>query len=286
MVAQFADIVGARRGLAVTLDSPPREFVSTASIGFDENPTGISVPAEDLSNPLTVSALSLHAISCDGMAPLPGFPFGEWTAIPFPQPQFRGAPPILTDAELDIIQLAGCQLRRRAIVDRRRKLGHAPGGVVLLEASIEDDLLGALMHAATLAGPVLARMAAVEEFRLSTGRLDQQREMLTTIMNSLPDPIVIINADRDIVVQNQRAEHLLHTTDKDSDGRRRAVESNNLLFTSHLSKAAMDAMESAGARELNLVDPDEGTDLLFEVLTHDLSGLEGTQSGSSVSVLR
>ena len=287
MVAQFADIVGARRGLAVTLDSPPREFVSTASIGFDENPTGISVPAEDLSNPLTVSALSLHAISCDGMAPLPGFPFGEWTAIPFPQPQFRGAPSILTDAELDIIQLAGCQLRRRAIVDRRRKLGHAPGGVVLLEASIEDDLLGALMHAATLAGPVLARMAAVEEFRLSTGRLDQQREMLTTIMNSLPDPIVIINADRDIVVQNQRAEHLLHTTDKDSDGRRRAVEINNLLFTSHLSKAAMGSREtSGGSRELNLVDPDEGTDLLFEVLTHPLGSTGAGQGGATVSVLR
>src|SRR5207253_2747691 len=244
-------------------------------------------PAEDLSNPLSVSALSLRAISCDGMAPLPGFPFGEWTAIPFPQPQFRGAPPILTDAELDIIQLAGCQLRRRAIVDRRRKLGHAPGGVVLLEASIEDDLLGALMHAATLAGPVLARMAAVEEFRLSTGRLDQQREMLTTIMNSLPDPIVIINADRDIVVQNQRAEHLLHTTDKDSDGRRRAVEINNLLFTSHLSKAAMGSREtSGGSRELNLVDPDEGTDLLFEVLTHPLGSTGAGQGGATVSVLR
>jgi len=287
MVAQFADIVGARRGLALTLESPPREFVGTASIGFDEKPTGISVPAEDLSNPLTVSALSLHAISCDGMAPLPGFPFGEWTTIPFPQPQFRGAPPILTDAELDIIQLAGCQLRRRAIVDRRRKLGHAPGGVVLLEASIEDDLLGALMHAATLAGPVLARMAAVEEFRLSTGRLDQQREMLTTIMNSLPDPIVIINADRDIVVQNQRAEHLLHTTDKDSEGRRRAVEINNLLFTSHLSKAAMGSKEVvSGSRELNLVDPDEGTDLLFEVLTHPLGSGGANEDSATVSVLR
>ena len=287
MVAQFADIVGARRGLAVTLESPPREFVSTASIGFDEKLTGISVPAEDLSNPLTVSALSLHAISCDGMAPLPGFPFGEWTTIPFPQPQFRGAPSILTDAELDIIQLPGCQLRRRAIVDRRRKLGHAPGGVVLLEASIEDDLLGALMHAATLAGPVLARMAAVEEFRLSTGRLDQQREMLTTIMNSLPDPIVIINADRDIVVQNQRAEHLLHTTDKDSEGRRRAVEINNLLFTSHLSKAAMGSKEVvSGSRELNLVDPDEGTDLLFEVLTHPLGSGGANQDSATVSVLR
>jgi PAS domain-containing protein len=174
------------------------------------------------------------------------------------------------------------------VIDRRRKLGHAPGGVVLLEASVDDDMLGALMHAASLAGPVLARMAAVEEFRLSTGRLDQQREMLTTIMNSLPDPIVIINAERDIVVQNQRAEHLLSTTEKDSEGRRRAVEINNLLFTSHLSKAAMGSKEtgSGGSRELNLVDPDEGTDLLFEVLTHPLGSGNGIAGGSTVSVLR
>jgi PAS domain S-box-containing protein len=146
--------------------------------------------------------------------------------------------------------------------------------------------LGAVMHAASLASPVLSRMAAVEEFRLSTSRLDQQREMLTGIVNSLPDPIVIVNASHDIVVQNERAEHLLSTGDKDSDGRRRAVEINNLLFTSHVSKAAMGANESAGSRELNLVDPAEGTDLLFEVLTHDLSGVEGSQAGSTVSVLR
>ena len=111
-------------------------------------------------------------------------------------------------------------------------------------------------------------------------------EMLTAIVNSLPDPIVIINAEHDIVVQNKRAEHLLSIGDKDSEGRRRAVEINNLLFTSHLSKAAMGANEGAGSHELNLVDPDDGTDLLFEVLTHDLSGVEGTQAGSTVSVLR
>src|SRR5207237_5233252 len=198
MLAQFADIVGAKRGVVVTLDSPSQEFITTASIGFETgDPPKVSIPTEDFSNPLTISALSFHSVSCDGVAPLAGLPFGEWIAIPFPQPQFRGAPHILTDSELDIIQLPGCKVRRRAIVDRRRKLGHAPGGVLLLEASIEDDILGALMHAASLAGPVLARMAAVEEFRLSTGRLDQQREMLTTIMNSLPDPIVIINADQD-----------------------------------------------------------------------------------------
>jgi len=152
---------------------------------------------------------------------------------------------------------------------------------------MDDATLAALVHAASLAGPVLARLAAIEEFRLSSGRLNQQREMLTTIMNSLPDPIVIINAQRDIVAQNQRAEHLLLTSDKDSEGRRRAVEINNLLFTSHLSKAAMGAKETAGSRELNLVDPDEGTDLLFEVLTHQLGGADGDQAGTStISVLR
>ena len=287
MLAQFADIVGARRALAVTLDSPPKQFLSTANVGFNgELAPTVSFPVDDLSNPLAVSALSLHALSCDGVAPLPGLPFGEWTAIPFPQPQFRGAPHLLTDAELDMVRLVGCQVRRRTIVDRRRKLGHAPGGVALLEATVDDETVSALMHAASLAGPMLARMAAVEEFRLSTGRLDQQREMLTTIMNSLPDPIVIINAERDIVAQNKRAEHLLFTTDKDSEGRRRAVEINNLLFTSHLSKAAMGSKEVAASRELNLVDPDEGTDLLFEVLTHPLGPGDSGQFGSTVSVLR
>jgi signal transduction histidine kinase len=48
----------------------------------------------------------------------------------------------------------------------------------------------------------------------------------------------------------------------------------------------MSATETAGSRELNLVDPDEGTDLLFEVLTHDLGGVNGTEAGSTVSVLR
>jgi PAS domain S-box-containing protein len=287
MLAQFADIVGARRALAVTLDSPPHRFINTASIGFEgETLPTISLPTDDLSSPLTVAALSLHPVSCDGIEPLRGMPFGEWTAIPFPQPQFRGAPHLLSDTELDLVQLQGCVIRRRASVDRRRKLGHAPGGVALLEASVDDETLAALVNAAALAGPVLARMAAVEEFRLSTGRLDQQREMLTTIMNSLPDPIVIINAERDMVAQNRRAEHLLSTSDKDSEGRRRAVEINNLLFTSHLSKAAMGAKETAGSRELNLVDPDEGTDLLFEVLTHALGPGDVGHTGSTVSVLR
>jgi PAS domain S-box-containing protein len=286
MIAQFADIVGARRALALTLDSPPKSFITVASVGFDgDEPPILSLPTEDLSNPLTVSALSLHAVSCDQATPAPGLPFSEWTAIPFPQPQFRGAPHLLTDAEVASVQVSRCEVRRNLVAERRRKLGHAPGGVALLEASVDDETISALLHAAALAGPVLSRMAAVEEFRLSTARLDQQREMLSTIMNSLPDPIVIINEDRQIISQNQRAEHLLSTSDHDSEGRRRAVEINNLLFTSHLSKQAMGATEAAISRELNLVDPDEGTDLLFEVLTHTLPSSD-SRTVSTVTVLR
>ena len=286
MLAQFADIVGADRAVALTLDSPPRTFISVASIGFDrESRPQTEISVDDLSNPLVVSALSLQAVSCEEGTAAPGLPFSEWTAIPFPQPQYRGAPHILTDAEIEAVQLPRCQVRRNIVAERRRKLGHAPGGVVLIEASIDDETASALLHAAALAGPVLSRMAAVEEFRLSTARVDQQRELLTTIMNSLPDPIVIINENRDIIAQNERAEHLLSTTDKDSEGRRRAVEINNLLFTSHLSKTAMAPREGSIARELNLVDPDEGTDLLFEVLTHTL-GAGDRSEGSTVTVLR
>src|SRR5688500_3140049 len=284
MIAQLADILGARRALAITLDTPPQRLIVTAAVGFDGVPS-VSLPTDDLSSPIVVSALSLHAVSCAGAPPLSDLPFGEWTAIPFPQPQFRGAPHLLTDAELELVPLNGCMVRTASFADRRRGLGHAAGGVALIEASVDDMTLGAVMHAASLAGPVLARMAAVEEFRLSTGRLDQQREMLTAIVNSLPDPIVIINASNDIVVQNSRAEHLLSVGDKDSEGRRRAVEINNLLFMSHLSKTAMGSKDG-GSRELNLVDPDEGTDLLFEVLTHDLGQVKGSQEGSTVSVLR
>jgi signal transduction histidine kinase len=78
---------------------------------------------------------------------------------------------------------------------------------------------------------------------------------------------------------------LLNTRDSDSEGRRRAVEVNNLLFTSYLARAVMTRGLQSGPRELNLVDPGEGTDLLFEVLAHPLGG-EAEGGGAILSVLR
>jgi PAS domain S-box-containing protein len=183
-------------------------------------------------------------------------------------------------------EVAGCEGLPAALSEGTR-YGVSPWGALVFEGVCKEETIAALFRAARLAGPILHTMAAEEDYRHSTQQLDHQSRLLTSIVNSLPDPIVIINAAHEIMVQNRRAEHLLSMTDDDSEGRRRAVEINNLLFTSHLSKAAIaDVGEDSaqtGARELNMVDPDEGTDLLFEVLTQPL---DGADAGATVSVLR
>lgn len=290
LVAQFADVAGASRASIFTLDPSFQGISISSSVGFDNESPSLTLPIENREHPIVLSVLSLNTIICSNKTTIPvdiGLPFDNWVCVPFPQPQFRGAPALLNDEEVDSLQLDGCSIH--AASDRRRRLGHAPAGAVVIEAQLKDELISVLANAAMLAGPVLSRMFAVEEYRRSTERLDQQRGLLTAIINSLPDPIVIIDASHDIVVQNRRAEHLLSMGEADSEGRRRAVEINNLLFTSHLSKAAMAGGATGGSRELNLVDPTEGTDLLFEVLTHQLASDNPSgepSDGTTVSVLR
>ncbi len=287
LVAQLADVAGARRACLLTLDRSNQTLQVAATVGFPiDSPPRLAIPLDDQVHPLVVALLSLTTLSCDGSGAQPrlGLPFKRWAAIPFPQPQYRGSPPLIAERRAQELMTSGCAAMA-VPPDRRRRIGHAPCGVIVLEDVPAPEQILALSHAAMLAGPVLARMFAVEEFRRAAERLDSQRDLLTAILNSLPDPIVITDASNDIVVHNRRAEHLLAIKEVDSEGRRRAVEINNLLFTSFLSNSVMAGGTHSGARELNLVDPDEGTDLLFEVLAHPLSA-DISREGSFVSVLR
>jgi signal transduction histidine kinase len=288
LLAQLADVAGTARASLLTLDRSNQVLQIAAQVGFppDAHPR-LTVPIEDQVHPLIMSLLSLTALYCDGSGSPParlGLPFKQWTVIPFPQPKFRGSPPLLADGRATEIPIAGCAAHALP-PDRRRRIGHAPCGVIVFEGIPRAETVAALANAAMLAGPVLSRMFAVEEYRRAADRLDMQRDLLTAIINSLPDPIVITDASNDIVVHNRRAEHLLTIKETDSEGRRRAVEINNLLFTSFLSKSVMAGGVQSGARELNLVDPDEGTDLLFEVLARPLS-MDISRDGAFVSVLR
>src|SRR5207342_723935 len=134
-----------------------------------------------------------------------------------------------------------------------RRLGLASLGAVLIEGPISTEAIEQSLDLIALAGPILARTASLDDARDTAERLGQQSQRLTLMVDSLPDPVVITNADNDIVAQNDRAERLLQVREHDSAGRRRAIELNNLLFTSFLSKSAMTGGMQAGPRELNLV---------------------------------
>jgi PAS domain S-box-containing protein len=158
-----------------------------------------------------------------------------------------------------------------------------PMGAVLIEADTVDDFV--LFVAAVLerVGPALSRVAQLEALAARSNRFSRQRELLTTIINSLPDPVLLTNEGNEIVLANRRAEQLFSATNSDSEGRRRAIQINNLLFSSFLTQSTIDRAAPT-ARELNLVDTFEGSDLLFEVLAVPMSG-PGNEAGV-ISVLR
>jgi PAS domain S-box-containing protein len=156
-------------------------------------------------------------------------------------------------------------------------------GAVLMEAGAIDERVEAAVALIQRMGPALARVGQLEVLASRTERVVRQRDLLTTIVNSLPDPVLLTNAANDIILSNQRAEQLFTAQQDDSEGRRRAIQINNLLFSSFLTQTLIGAGRSA-ARELNLVDTAEGSDLLFEVLSVPVETVGGR--AGVISVLR
>jgi PAS domain S-box-containing protein len=160
---------------------------------------------------------------------------------------------------------------------------NAPCGLLLLDATAGDPRVKFASDVVDRCGPTLHRSARIAEMEQRLVRTGRQQDMLTSIVNSLADPVILTNANNDMVLANQRAEVLLLSPPDASDGRRRAIEVNNLLFSSFLTQAAIVGSVSA-ARELNLVDPNDGSDLLFEVIAMPI-GITMTEAGT-VSILR
>ncbi|MDB4878165.1 MAG: sensor protein [Gemmatimonadetes bacterium] len=283
LLTQLADITGASRAAMLRLDPAQESLGVVASVGFDDADATANIPLSDLSSPLVISALSLEPLRGDAPFSQRRFAsFQSWATLPLSQPRYRGAPETMSPqraAEL----IASDHVT--ILSSNERHLGAVPAGIILLEGPVAEEKFAHALELAMLASPVIARLAALQETHDLCDRLGQQRDRLTLMVDSLPDPVVITDATNDIIAQNHRADRLLHVRDDDSPGRRRALELNNLLFTSFLSKAAMTGGQQGGQRELNLVDPDEGHDLLFEVLTHPLGERVGPED-AVLSVLR
>jgi PAS domain S-box-containing protein len=187
-----------------------------------------------------------------------------------------------------------------AAADRRRRpttpfqdLGFhvVPLGV----SGFTDDAIGLLL----LAGP--AHLSPeVSWFALVFGqKLDQilryhaladgdrtqgrERSLLHSIINAVTDPILLTDTEGRLLIANARALTLFTSSEEESEGRRSAVRMNNMLLSSALSSKAI---EEAGAarREMLLVNPADGSDLLFELLS---TVTEDPRHGTGVvSILR
>jgi len=183
--------------------------------------------------------------------------------------------------------------------DRRRRpstpFEDAPFHVVPLGAPLAEEALGMLLVGGQdPLGPELhwftaifsqkldqiLRMQGLVEVDRKQGR---ERSLLHSIINAVSDPILLTDTEGRLLIANQRALMLFTASEEESEGRRGAVRMNNMLLSSALSSKAI---EETGAtrRELLLVNPVDGSDLVFELLS---TITEDPRQGSGVvSILR
>ena len=154
----------------------------------------------------------------------------------------------------------------------------APGLLLLRAPAITADINWLVMVLGQKIDQVRGRGSLAEEAR----KLRRERTLFFTIINAVTDPIMLTDTEGRLIVANARAEKLFAASEEESEGRRRAVELNNMLFSAALSRSAVEG--NPEARELLLVDPSDGSDLLFEVLS---TAVEDPREGTGiVSVLR
>ncbi|MQA30182.1 MAG: PAS domain-containing protein [Luteitalea sp.] len=127
---------------------------------------------------------------------------------------------------------------------------------------------------------LLVRQHSIAEGDRKQGR---ERSLLYSIINAVTDPILLTDTEGRLLIANARALTLFAASEEESDGRRRAVRMNNMLLSSALSSEAIE--ETGGTRrELLLVNPVDGSDLLFELLS---TVTEDARQGTGVvSILR
>ena len=112
---------------------------------------------------------------------------------------------------------------------------------------------------------------------------EYERSLLLRIINAISDPILLTDVDGRMVLANGPALRLFVASEEETEGRRDAVRLNNMLLSAALSTHAMAQRESM-RKELTLVSPVDGSDLVFELLN---VVIEDARTGTGVlSILR
>src|SRR5437773_1803079 len=160
-------------------------------------------------------------------------------------------------------------------------------GVVLLSrmAGVTQDDVSALVPFARQAEEALSLQRNVDLLRETGEAHAIEKEWLWWMVNGVGDAVLVTDSNNDMVLQNRRAELLFRASDEDSAGKRRAVWMNNFLFTAALSTWNLERVGATTGREVTLVDPIEGDELIYEVITTPAQNIQVGMRGT-VSVLK
>jgi signal transduction histidine kinase len=162
-----------------------------------------------------------------------------------------------------------------------RSMEDATADGILVVGSAGPELSPDVAWMGRLLGSQLSRL--LRRQTQAEMRFNQERVLLYGIINAVTDPILLTDTGGKLIIANAHAEKLFSAPDDASEGWRRAVALNNMLFSAALATGAVVHPELS-RRELLLVDPLEGSDLLFELLS---SGARDERQGTYVvSILR
>ena len=224
---------GVREGRCLVLDADRTRLIHLATQGaLHEAVNGFTLDLEAREHPLVrvLSASRPVVLSRETTGPL-----------------FSGRPPVLA------MPLHGAQAQ-----------AETPAGLLLVRPVTANR--HELAWASEYLGYRLARARMKATSVEAERRLRRERDLLHSVLDRVTDPIMLTDTEGRMVIANARAERLFATREDESEGRRRAVAINNMLFSSALGRSAVEPMTSA-PRELALVDPTEGSDLLFELIS-------------------
>lgn len=162
-----------------------------------------------------------------------------------------------------------------------------PASAVLAVSSAtpisEADVNELLPYAGRIVATVAERVEATRE-RESGEQHAVEKEWLWWMLNGVQEPVVLSDEQNNVILTNGAADRLLLSRPDDSPGKQYAIELNNALLSASLSAFALEQGRALG-RELTLVDPIEGNELLFEVICQPATNLRTGERGL-VSVLK
>lgn len=129
----------------------------------------------------------------------------------------------------------------------------------------------------------LVRLHKTEYYYQHMRDMDITISRMGTVMQSMADPVILTDNQHRVIIQNKAAERFFRIPEEISEGGRRAVQMNNLLFSAALSSMVVSGSDAS--RDFTLIDVMEGEEMLFEAVCAPTSTRDGTRTGI-VTVMR